>query len=35
MEVGFFFEYDAETKRRSEEWHTTQPPEEKKVLMSK
>jgi hypothetical protein len=30
-----FFEYDPETKRQSEDWHTPQSPRKKKVRMSK
>jgi hypothetical protein len=32
---SWFFEYDPETKRQSEEWHTPHSPRQKKVRMSK
>jgi hypothetical protein len=32
---SWFVEYDPETKRQSEEWHTPQSPRQKKALVSK
>jgi predicted transcriptional regulator len=35
VDESWFFEYDSETKRQSEEWHTPQSVREKKVRISK
>jgi hypothetical protein len=32
---NWFFEYDPETRRQSEDWHTPQSPRQKKTRMSK